>query len=131
MNSYPLRQGDALALTLPVACIGSTHKVLTETIKMSLAAFIAGNCHTFDAPNEITESLSWEPGDTQRIDKETYDERFELLPPRWHDASAFAFGEGSGNFSIFWTEEHEYFVRHLDEAKTAEFCDLAGIRLHQ
>ena len=82
--------------------------------------------------SEPVESISWNAGTTERVDQETYDEKLEILPPRWIRGNAFAFGEGSGPFSIFWQQDADsFFVRHLDGDETDEFCKLAGVRLHQ
>ncbi len=80
---------------------------------------------------EPVESISWTPGTTQVIDDETFMEKLEILPPRWQSGNRFAFGEGSGSFSIFWKLGKVCFVTHLDDADTEDFCRLARVRLHQ
>ena len=78
------------------------------------------------------ESISWLPGTTEAIDEETYNDKLEILPPRWMSGHRFAFGEGSGPFSIFWKDGPDaFFVTHLSMGDTEEFCQLARVQLHQ
>ncbi len=95
----------------------------------TLTAFFNEHLQTVDG--EPRESISWAQGITDAIDQDTYDERLDILPPRWISGRMFAFGEGSGPFSIFWQQQDRYFVRHLSDEQTEEFCRLARVRLHQ
>ena len=95
----------------------------------TLTEFFNEHLQTVDA--ELCESISWTQETTDQIDQETYDEKLEILPPRWMSGHMFAFGEGDGSFSVFWQHQHRYFVRHLNDEQTEEFCLLARVRLHQ
>ena len=97
--------------------------------RRTLAAFF--NEHLQAVDGELCESISWTQETTDQIDQETYDEKLDVLPPRWMSGNMFAFGEGSGPFSIFWKHQHRYFVRHLSDDQTEEFCRLARVQLHQ
>ena len=72
----------------------------------------------------------WEEGTTVEIKEETYNERLDLLPPRYIDGNLFAFGEGAGSFSIFWQQGKKFYVHHLSLDDTEEFCQLARVPLH-
>ena len=73
----------------------------------------------------------WVEGETIAITEEGYCEKLELLPPRWMNGSYFAFGEGAGQFTLFWQRGGQYFARHLSQAETDRFCRRSGTRLHQ
>ena len=79
----------------------------------TLADFFHEHLRTVDG--EPCESISWTQETTDHIDQATYDEKLEILPPRWMSGNTFAFGEGSGPFSVFWQHQHHYFVRHLSD----------------
>jgi hypothetical protein len=73
----------------------------------------------------------WEEGATVEVDEETYLEYLEMLPPRFIDGDLFAFGEGSGSFTLFFMEHGRYFAHHLSIADTELFSELAGVSLLQ
>ena len=64
--------------------------------------FALFNEHLQAVDGELSGSISWTQETTDQIDQETCDEKLESLPPRWMSGHVFAFGEGSGSFSIFW-----------------------------
>ena len=72
----------------------------------------------------------WQEGTTVEIKEETYYEKLDMLPPRYMDGSLFAFGEGAGNFSLFWKQSGKFYTTHLSQADTETFCRLAGVGLH-
>lgn len=78
----------------------------------------------------VHEWPDWEQGQTQEITLEAYDFYLDLLPPRWMSGDYFAYGEGSGCFSIFWKERERYFVRHLTQQETERFCSITRATLH-
>jgi len=99
---------------------------------MSLQQFIAAL--TTGEPVDRNDPNSppwWETGRIYETDKETYDEKLDMLPPRWMHGSAFAFGEGSGPFHLFWQHSGRFFARELTHAQTEQFCRLARVPLHQ
>ena len=65
------------------------------------------------------------------IDESTYLQYLELLPPRFMQGSLFAFGEGSGNFTLFWQQNGRHFAHQLSMPDTETFCRLSGMSLHQ
>ena len=73
----------------------------------------------------------WEDGMTVEIDESTYLQYLELLPPRFMQGSLFAFGEGSGNFTLFWQQDGRHFAHQLSMPDTDTFCRLSGMTLHQ
>ena len=73
----------------------------------------------------------WEDSVTVEIGETTYLQYFELLPPRFMRGSLFAFGEGSGNFILFWEQDGRHFARQLSTPDTNTFCRLSGTRVHQ
>ena len=82
----------------------------------------------FDAADS---PLWWDDSVTVEIDGETYLQYLELLPPRFMRGSLFTFGEGSGNFTLFWQQDERHFARQLSRPDTDTFCQLSGTRLHQ
>jgi len=82
-------------------------------------------------PVPVTDDPPWfEPGQVCQIDEKTYWHFLELLPPRWMDGNWFAFGEGSGQFRLFWQTQDGYFARELTDGETQTFCELSGVSLH-
>ena len=73
----------------------------------------------------------WEEGVTVEIDETKYFEYLDLLPPRYMDGDLFAFGEGAGNFILFWVEAGRYFAHQLSVEDTQTFCRLTRVALHQ
>lgn len=73
----------------------------------------------------------WEEGVTVEIDEAKYYEYLNLLPPRYMNGDLFAFGEGTGNFILFWVEVRRYFAHQLSVADTETFCRVARVALHQ
>jgi len=43
----------------------------------------------------------------------------------------FAFGEGAGNFVLFWMQSQRYFAHQLSIEDTETFCQLSGVLLSQ
>ena len=83
-------------------------------------------------PRELTgDDPPWhEPGNYYRIDEATYWRYLELLPPRWMHCDWFAFGQGTGPFSLFIQHRNDYSVRMLTDAETKKFCELSGTSLY-
>ena len=73
----------------------------------------------------------WQEGVTVEIDESTYYEYLEILPPRYMNGDLFAFGEGAGNFVLFWMQARRYFVHQLSIDDTETFCRMSGVLLHQ
>ena len=73
----------------------------------------------------------WEEGVTIEIDETKYFEYLDLLPPRYMAGDLFAFGEGAGNFILFWMEDRRYFTHQLSVEDTETFCRLTRVALHQ
>ena len=73
----------------------------------------------------------WEDGVTVAIDEATYTEYLEMLPPRYIHGTLFAFGEGAGDFTLFWEQDRRYFAHQLSTDDTTAFCRLSGTALHQ
>ncbi len=72
----------------------------------------------------------WEDGVTVEIDESKYFEYLDLLPPRYMNGNLFAFGEGAGNFTLFWVEARRYFALQLSANDTETFCRLSRVSLH-
>jgi hypothetical protein len=72
----------------------------------------------------------WEEGVTVAVDEATYVKHLELLPPRFMRGTMFAFGEGAGNFTLFWQQGQQYFAHPLSLDDTLAFCRLSGTSLH-
>lgn len=72
----------------------------------------------------------WEDGVTVEIDEPNYYRYLDMLPPRFMSGDLFAFGEGAGNFVLFWNEGSRYFAHQLSLEDTKTFCSLARVRLH-
>ncbi len=73
----------------------------------------------------------WEAGVTVEIEESTYDQYLDLLPPRYLSGNLFAFGEGAGNFILFWMETRRYFAHQLSVDDTETFCRLSRVPLNQ
>ena len=116
--------------TLPVACTG--FEILFWSDAMSkLGQFLNERLKVTDALHEDDERCPpwWEERTTVEIKKQTYYEKLDLLPPRYMDGNLFAFGEGAGSFSIFWSQTGRFYVHHLTQADTETFCQLVGLAL--
>jgi hypothetical protein len=72
----------------------------------------------------------WEEGVTVEIDESMYLEYLDLLPPRYMNGNLFAFGEGAGNFILFWMVARRYFAHQLSAEDTETFCRLSRVSLH-
>lgn len=72
----------------------------------------------------------WEEGVTVEINQALYLEYLNLLPPRYIDGDLFAFGEGAGNFVLFWSEAKRYFALQLSLEDTETFCRLTYAPRH-
>jgi hypothetical protein len=72
----------------------------------------------------------WDEGTTVEIKEQTYYEKLDMLPPRYMDGNLFAYGEGAGSFSLFWSQSGKFYVHHLTQADTEVFCQLARVALH-
>ena len=59
-----------------------------------------------------------------------YLEYLDLLPPRYMNGNLFAFGEGAGNFILFWVEDRRYFAHQLSADDTETFCRSSRVSLH-
>lgn len=83
-------------------------------------------------PRQLTDDdPPWhEPGNHYRIDKATYWRYLELLPPRWIQGNWFAFGEGTGPFSLYVKIRGVHYVRPLTDDETRTFCKLSGTPLY-
>ena len=73
----------------------------------------------------------WEEGVTVEVNEDSYFEYLDMLAPRYISGSLFAFGEGSGNFTLFWEEGDKHYAHHLSPVDTERFCKLTGVSLHQ
>ena len=71
----------------------------------------------------------WEEGVTVAVDEATYTKYLELLPPRFMQGTLFAFGEGAGNFTLFWQQDRRHYAHHLSLDDTLVFCRLSGASL--
>ncbi len=94
-----------------------------------LGQFFNERLKVIDALHEDDEQCPpwWEEGTTVEVKRATYDEKLDLLPPRYMDGNLFAYGEGAGSFSIFWQQGSLFYVHHLTQADTETFCQLAGL----
>lgn len=94
--------------------------------------FLRTRLKTDDAEPFTAESSPpwWQEGVTTEIDSAKYFEYLDLLPPRYMNGDLFAFGEGSGNFTLFFTEDKRYFAHQLSLEDTEAFCRLARVPLH-
>jgi hypothetical protein len=72
----------------------------------------------------------WEEGVTVEVDESMYFEYLDLLPPRYINGNLFAFGEGAGNFILFWMVARRYFAHQLSAEDTETFCRLSRVSLH-
>lgn len=72
----------------------------------------------------------WEAGVTVEVDESTYFQYLDHLPPRYINGNLFAFGEGAGNFTLFWVEDRRYFAHQLSADDTETFCRLSRVSLH-
>ena len=72
----------------------------------------------------------WEEGVTVEVDESMYFEYLDLLPPRYMNGNLFAFGEGAGNFILFWMEARRHFAHQLSAEDTETFCRLSCVSLH-
>ena len=72
----------------------------------------------------------WEEGVTVEVDESMYFEYLDLLPPRYMNGNLFAFGEGAGNFILFWVDASRYFAHQLSANDTETFCRLSHVALH-
>ena len=73
----------------------------------------------------------WEEGVTVVVDEATYIKYLEMLPPRYMSGLLFAFGEGAGNFTLFYQRGERYFAHPLSMDDTETFCRLSNTRLHE
>lgn len=72
-----------------------------------------------------------ETGKLYETDAATYWHFLELLPPRWIHGDWFAFGEGTGPFTLYVKVRGVHFVRELTDKETRRFCELSGTPLYQ
>ncbi len=72
----------------------------------------------------------WEEGVTVEIDESKYFEYLDVLPPRYMHGDLFAFGEGAGNFILFWVVARRCFAHQLSADDTETFCRLSHVALH-
>lgn len=98
----------------------------------SLNEFLNSRLRSQDAqPNSADSPPWWEEGVTAEIDEATYYRYLDMLPPRYMNGDLFAFGEGAGNFLLFWQEADQYYAHQLSLADTETFCSLSRVPLHQ
>lgn len=97
-----------------------------------LNKFLRERLRSDDAEQFASEDAApwWEDGKTVEVEKATYYRYLEMLPPRFMRGDLFAFGEGAGNFVLFWNEGSAYFAHSLSVDDTKTFCSLARVRLH-
>ena len=94
------------------------------TLRQFLRELTAGAFVTLDDQDHPP----WfDSGVINEVDEDTYCRFLELLPPRYMNGNCFCFGEGSGNFRLFWQRRGRYFGRELPVPETERFCQLAGI----
>ena len=88
----------------------------------------AEDAKRLDAPDQPP----WlEEGVTAIVDEAVYMHHLEVLPPRYMSGLLFAYGEGAGNFTLFWQEGERYFAHALSMDDTELFCTLSRTRLHE
>jgi hypothetical protein len=76
----------------------------------------------------LADEPAWATGVVYQVGEETYDDFFDMLPPRWISGSAFCFAEGEGPFRLFWKGRRDRcFARELSNEETDRFCKLAGV----
>lgn len=98
----------------------------------SLSSFLQERLRTEHAAHISSEETApwWETGRSVEVDEATYYQYLDLLPPRFMSGHLFAFGEGAGNFVLFWSERKRFFAHQLSVTDTETFCSLAGVELH-
>ena len=71
----------------------------------SLSSFLQERLRTEHAAHISSEETApwWETGRSVEVDEATYYQYLDLLPPRFMSGHLFAFGEGAGNFVLFWS----------------------------
>ncbi len=96
-----------------------------------LSHFLRKRLRIDDAqPLASEESPPWlENGVAVEIDAAKYFEYLDLLPPRYIDGDLFAFGEGEGNFVLFWSDAKRYFAHQLSIEDTEDFCRLSCVSM--
>ena len=97
----------------------------------SLNEFLNSRLRSEDATTFQESPPWWEDGVTVEVDQRTYYRYLDMLPPRFMNGGLFAFGEGAGNFVLFWKESKKYFAHQLSLADTETFCSLSRVPLHQ
>lgn len=98
-----------------------------------LAKFLDARLRIADAKRH-TDSNSppwWEDGVTIEIDEATYFWFLDQLAPRYQSGDLFAFGNGAGDFKLFWGVDRRHFAHQLSPEDTDEFCRLTRVALHQ
>ena len=96
-----------------------------------LGQFLNERLEVTDALHEDDEQCPpwWQEGTTVEIKEQTYYAKLDMLPPRYMDGNLFAYGEGAGRFSLFWSQSGKFYVHHLTQADTETFCQLVGLVL--
>ena len=97
----------------------------------SLNEFLNSRLRSQDAKTSQESPPWWEDGVTVEVDQQTYYRYLDMLPPRFMNGDLFAFGEGAGNFVLFWQESKRYFAQQLSLSDTETFCSLSRVPLHQ
>lgn len=73
---------------------------------------------------------TWAPGQIEQVTDEAFNYFLDVLPPRWMNHYSFAYGEGAGEFTLFWEQRDHFYSRRLTMAETKTFCSLSGVPLH-
>ena len=67
-------------------------------------------------------------GRINAISEETWFYFLEVLPPRLHGGSWFAFAEGDESLRVFWRQRGSHYCRQLTWEETHRVCDASGLR---
>jgi hypothetical protein len=99
----------------------------------ALSEFLRPRLKTADSKslNDASSPPWFEEGVTVQVDEATYMRHLEVLPPRYISGLLFAYGEGAGNFTLFWQIGEHYFAHMLSAIDTERFCELSETSLYE
>ena len=67
-------------------------------------------------------------GQIAEVTEETWFYFLEVLPPKLHRGSWFAFAEGQEELKFFWRRQGRHYARQLTWEQTFQLCEATGLR---